>query len=490
MHMSGSIGGTSLASVLKLGVPVPGKTISAPMPADFAAARTVAEYTPRVSLTFGARGLPVASLDKTPSEIFDLFSTARSALANTYYVSPTGNDTTGTGTSGAPWRSIWKAVQAANATGQPAKVMVAAGDYGIPNNQVLGNVFPTVDMAFIATGGRVVTGAWADFSAPAADATYPNTYKFTYANCTRVIDLVNVDRDGFFPDLKHVSSPAICNRTPGSWHQDGTSIWLNRADGAAVTSANTRILRSAVAVWRMTSPVSIYMGNEDGSSGFDTQGGYSTGAGLDYRQTTLPASRKAVVVENSTFRYNGGIQSIIHTGNGVGIHDLHGLALFANCDSSNNVGDGFGIQQANVANAKGHMVTVNCRAIKLGVGSGVAAVAQSANAYTLHKALLGVDFAGDYGRAGGGTVRNIEDSLMWAAGSRFGLDHGDAINGGGTPPTAVMMNNNAKCWLDRCEVDVPTGVYGFYVGASAAVRTRNMAPNRTMNFAGGTVEGW
>ena len=83
MHMSGSIGGTSLASVLKLGVPVPGKTISAPMPADFAAAWTVAEYTPKVSLTFGARGLPVASLDKTPSEIFDLFSTARSALANT-----------------------------------------------------------------------------------------------------------------------------------------------------------------------------------------------------------------------------------------------------------------------------------------------------------------------------------------------------------------------------------------------------------------------
>ena len=120
----------------------------------------------------------------------------------------------------------------------------------------------------------------------------------------------------------------------------------------------------------------------------------------------------------------------------------------------------------------------------------VAAVAQSANAYTLHKDVLGADFAGEYARAGGGTVRNIDDSLMWAAGSRFGLDHGDAINGGGTVPSAVMMNNNAKCWLDRCEVDVPTGVYGFYVGPTAAVRTRNMAPNRTMNYAGGTVGVW
>ncbi|MBX7540900.1 hypothetical protein [Qipengyuania sphaerica] len=490
MRTSGSIGSLSPKALGEYGVPLAGYALPTAMPAEFAAAWSVGEYVPEARVTYPARGLPVASLDKSPAEIFDLFSTARSAPANTYYVSPTGSDGAGNGTQGNPWRSMFKAVIAANASGQPAKVFVAAGDYGIFYNQAAQANYPTVDMAFIATGGRVVTGTWADFAAPTLDATYTNTYSFAYANCTRVIDLANVDRDGFHPDLKHVDSPAICNRMPGSWHQDGANIWINRADGAAVTAQNTRVLRSGVASWQVKNPVSIYLGGQDPTCGFDNQGAFSTGGGLHYQPTTLPASRKAVVVENCTFRYGGGVLAPLHTGNGISVHDLHGLALFSNCDSSNNTADGFNCNQASVANAKGHMITVNCRSVKLGLSTGQTTVAQSANAYTLHSDVLGIDLAGDYERGAGGTVRNIHSSLMWAAGSRFGHDNGDRMNGGAVKPTAVMINDTAQAWLDRCEIDAGPGVLGFYTDAGSAIRTRGMGPNRVNDVANGTVEAW
>jgi hypothetical protein len=47
----------------------------------------------------------------------------------TYYVSATGDDDTGDGTVGNPWRTIQKAIDALNVTGDGDTIMVAAGEY-------------------------------------------------------------------------------------------------------------------------------------------------------------------------------------------------------------------------------------------------------------------------------------------------------------------------------------------------------------------------
>ena len=172
MHMSGSIGGVRPATLAAMGVPLPSQSSAAPVPPAFAAAWGVPEYLPQARLTVPPSGMPTAEIDKNAAQVFDLFSPARSAPANTYFVAPSGNDSTGTGAFATPWRSIGKAVAAANASGQPAQIKVAAGSYPRANNFTNGNtVHPTVDIAFIAYGGRVMVGTFDDFAAPAADAT-------------------------------------------------------------------------------------------------------------------------------------------------------------------------------------------------------------------------------------------------------------------------------------------------------------------------------
>ncbi|WP_144098321.1 hypothetical protein [Croceicoccus sediminis] len=480
MHHSGSIGGVSRSALAALGVPMDLAGTSATPPQDWQDNWQVALWEPQASLFRHGAGV-TATLDNTPAEIFDLFSTARSAPANTYHVSPNGSDA-GAGTEAAPFRSIWKAVSSANASGLPAKVVIKAGEYGKPHNpsQFL-NLRPTVDIAFVATGGRVIVGTWDDFGSPAKDATYANCHSYALGNVDRVIDRARLDADGFHPDLLRVSDAATCNRIADSWTLEAGRIYINRADGKAVTDANTRVLRAAGGTWRFDTPVSVYVGGEDSISGFDTQGG-SGGAGFHYQPDTKPAAMKAVVVERSTFGYCGGST---YEANGALISNLHGLALFADCDASNNVKDGFSVGHNGNFGARGHMITANCRAILCGRGS-----AQSCNSLTAHDDTILADFAGEFGRSNGGSVRTIGTSRCWLAGTAIADDRGDRASGGTTPPAAIMAGDSAQIWADRAVISMPPATAPVFADTQAAVRLRAMPPMRSNPQGTGTVEPW
>lgn len=480
MHHSGSIGGVSRSALAALGVPMGLASVPVSAPQGWRDHWQVAAWQPQVSLTHHGAGV-TATLDRAPAEIFDLFSTARSVPANTYHVSPNGNDANA-GTDAAPFRSIWKAVSAANASGQPAKIVVKAGDYGKPYNpsQFL-NLRPTVDIAFVATGGRVVVGTWDDFGSPAKDGTYTNCYSYSLGNVDRVIDRARLDADGFHPDLLNVSDAATCNRIGGSWTLEAGKIYIHRADGKAVTDANTRVLRAAGGTWRFDAPVSIYVGAEDSISGFDTMGG-SGGAGFHYQPGTKPAAMKAVVVERSTFAYCGGTT---YQSNGTLIANLHGVALFSDCDASNNVKDGFSAGNDGKFGAQCHMVTVNSRAILCGRGS-----AQSCNSLTAHDDAVIADFAGEFGRTNGGSVRTIGNSRCWLSGTIIADDRGDRVSGGMTPPAAIMAGDNAQIWADRAVVSMPPATATVFADTQAAVRLRAMPPMRSNPQGNGTVEEW
>ncbi|AKM09227.1 hypothetical protein [Croceicoccus naphthovorans] len=480
MHHSGSIGGVSRSALAGFGVAMD-EAVRADIPADWRAAWTVAEWEPNVALSSHADGT-VATLDKSPAEIFDLFSTARSAPANTYYVSPTGSDNDGQGTESLPWRSIWKAVEAANASGQPAKVIVRAGEYGKPTNPSMFIAMrPTVDIAFIAKGGRVVTGTWDDYANPPKDGTQTNCYGWSVATVDRVIDLSRHDADGFHPDLLRVDTAAICNRTPGSWAFVNGKIYVNRHDGKAVTNRNVRVLRSGGGTWRFDAPTSVYLGADDTISGFDTIGG-SASAGFHYQPTAKPGSMKAVVVERSTFNYCG---SDAINANGTIIGDLHGLALFVDCDASNNAKDGFSGSNYGGLDTDCHLVTVNCRSILCGRNA-----ALSCNSFTLHEDVVGADFAGEFGRTNGGTIRCVAQSLTWLAGTRIFADRGDIVLGGTTPPGAIVANESAQIWADRVRIAMPPATTHAHADNAAAVHLRAMPPLRSAPQGTGLVDNW
>jgi hypothetical protein len=158
------------------------------------------------------------------------------------------------------------------------------------------------------------------------------TWKATRADVRRVIDLADVDQDGLRPDLVFAASLAACRATPGSWWTDNVTVYVTRADAAAVTDANSRALL-------MTGNSAVMRGSTGGHmyvSGFDVMGS------IPLILQTGPTWR--FVAEDCTFRYSSGDDGIVMpTKNmwaGVTILNLQ-AAAFVRCDASANQGDGF-----------------------------------------------------------------------------------------------------------------------------------------------------
>ncbi|MEZ5682131.1 MAG: hypothetical protein R3E14_12650 [Erythrobacter sp.] len=484
MRTSGAIGGANPASLSRLGTPTGLHPEPLSLPAEWLARWQVPQWQPEGTIAFGGAH-NVATLDHSGAEIFDRFSEARASPGTVLYVSQNGSDSSGNGQEAAPFRSINKAIRTANDNGLPAKIMIEAGSYPRGSCPGFASTIPAVDIAFIAHGGRVLTGSWDETGNAPLDPLYPNTHVVTTSSVDRVLDRLRLDRDGFYPEYIRVTNAEICNRIPGSWaYQDGKAH-IHRHDGAPVTTDNTYFLRPSTAVWSFALPVSIYLGGNDASSGFDTIGG-NTGAALAYETTELPSHMKALVVEGCTFRYNGGAWSVPSGGNGIRVKNLHGLALFSDCDSSNNTRDGFSAGNA-IAGTATHMVTVNCRAIRNGDRLSGYNTSQSDNAYTLHNDTIGLDLAGQFRETGGGGVRNVGTSAGLMIGTQISDDRGDRMVGGIVDPGAVVADEQSEIWLDRVSLAMPPASTPVRVASGAKIRCYRTAAFRSQPEVLGTL---
>jgi hypothetical protein len=432
-------------------------------------------------------GRSYGSISVTPEALFDARSTARSAPGATYYVGPSGNDTTGNGlTSGTAWRTIDKAIQAANTAAVPTKIYVATGTYSRGNSFAgFGGTRPAVDIAFIATGGRVVAGNFDDYTAPTSDATHTNTYSATLSNVDDIVDLTNLDANGNYGRLTYVASAAICNITPNSWHHDGTKYYIRRRDNVAPTSTNTRIYRGGTYVLQVVTPISIYLGADDDYSGFDLEGTSTKGA-LDYGPTTTPGSRKAVVVKNCTFKYCG--NKVNTSARAVSVDSIHGIAAFFDCWADRAATDAFNFHNTTSATAVPYVLTVNCVSLDTGQP-----VNTSVNALTIHEDVKAIDIAGYYGGSNGGTVRNIGTSKHLLIGTILLSDKGErafnALNGvvGGAFANYIRTQDTAIVWCDRVQVNAMPGQTAFWADAGTAIYLRRVWPTRGGTYAAGTV---
>lgn len=450
-------------------------TVAVPIPADLGWDVEGIDF----GLVDLGSGRAYATASITPEALFDLFSTARSAPGVTYYVDvATGSDSNDGLSTGAKFKTIGKAITEANAGGVPAKVIVTAGLYARADALVGA---PTVDIAFIATGGRVLTGVFDQFSAPSLDGTHTNCYSFSLANANRVVDLANPTNLGIYPDLKKVSTAAICNTKPGTWALVGGTIYIHRADGEAVTNANTRVYRASSSV-SVTSNVSLFFGGVGPNDGFDMEGSNSVGV-LSYSVASAPATRKAVVAKNCTFRYGGawGVD-----GRGVSINGVHGIGAFFNCDASANSTDGFNAHNTS-SGAVSRFLTVNCTGIDNGRGN------NSCNGWTLHEDVIGVDLAGYYPNSHGCTVRNIDTSKAYMAGTFADRDLGDKMFGGGQGPTGFRVDSTSEMWCWRTKVNLPAGGNGYIAGNSGSkIHKLDVWPVALPDVAvaGATIDAW
>ena len=425
----------------------------------------------------------------TPESAFDAVSTARTTPGATFYVDGLNGLDTNAGTQAAPFQRIWKAVQAANAAGVPTKIIVRASvsRYIRSNNPSFGGIYPTVDVAFVATGGRVNTGTFDDFTA-SVDATNTRCYTTTVSANTvnRVVDMVYLNQFGNYTELVNVTSADLCNNTPGSWyhHTDGT-LYIHRHDGAAVTQSNTRFYRSSATSFSLRTGVNMYIGGETGNDGFDVEGGHAYG-GLEVTPTTASASEKVVAVANCSFKYAGGkIDNSV--GRGVSIDNWHGLSIFSNVRADAALTDGFNFHNS-IGVPRSMALTINCSATDNGRPG-----MQSCNSHTLHENVLAIDLCSKFEASRGGSVRNINTSKALYAGTLIKDDRGDVGLGGGgvVKPTAIRADDSAVIWCDRTRTDMPAGGYEYSTGSgTSAIHKRSTWPVHSPDSGPGTIDAY
>ena len=429
----------------------------------------------------------VATCSLTPEQVFDAYSTARSAPSVTYYVNSSiasgawaaGSDTNNGLSRAAPYATLSKAITSINTGGVAAKVYIYAGN--VVRTSGFGATSPTQDIAWIAESGRVVTGSFDAFGAPAVDATFTNTYSWARSNVNRVFDILRQDRFGKYIEMQMVGSAAICNRTPNSWYTDNVTLYVNRGDGAAVTNANTRYFLAATnSVFNGNGLTNQFFGCEDnGFSGFDFQGG---GSCMTINSVSPSATRHVLVVRNSTMRYAGG--RVDTGGRGVMLESFHGAAWFFSCDISHNISDGINLHNTNSA-ALTAMITINCSGFENGAGPNVGQ--QSCNAWTSHENAVGVDVAGYYENNRGGSCSSIHTSKSFFAGTYVKNDLGDGATGGTIRPTAFRTSNTAVYYCLRTKADMPSGAYAYQADTGSTIYQREAWLSRAASCGAGTI---
>lgn len=402
----------------------------------------------------------VAAIDIRPRTLFDVVSNARIAPGASFFVDYVAGSDTNPGTSVSPFKSVWKAVLSANSAGVPTLITVIAnpgsglggGSYPRSNNFWYNGgagVTPTVDIAFVAKGGRVNVGTHDDSNVAVRDTTYTNCFKITVANCNRVLDIANLNRFGNYNELNKIGTTtpaiAICNTTPDSWCIVAGVLYINRADQQNVSNQNTRFYRPGTSNLSIRQPVNIYLGGLTDVDGFDLEGGSLLGV-LDYQPSpsTPGTIRKVIAAENCTFKYGGGYTE--NLAKGVAIDSLTGISSFSNCRADANWTDGFNFHN-NYSALGMFALTVNCSASDNGRPGST-----SNNGWTTHENIVGIDIAGYYEGNRGGTVRSINATKSLLIGTTVKDDWGDLYANGQISPTAFQVDNTAEFWCDRTKV--------------------------------------
>lgn len=334
----------------------------------------------------------------------------------TYYVNgATGVDTNSGTTRAQAVKSIWKAIQLMNTAAVPATIKAAPGIYpranGFSNNGAA--VTPTQSCIVMGDGGQVVchTGnalTWALDSG--------TTWSTARSNCKRVIDWLKNDARGIYNELALAASLAECKATPGTWYTDGTTLYVTRSDGAAVTDANTLALLTAVSGIVCTNNGSMHL----------------------YNITQMGGTNGCIQIQNNpTGRLYGQDCTFLFSTNSAYVDNVVSfdmdLVVLNLCVSAKSQKDGFNFHTGGAVVPKA--ILVDCK----GFRNGTVVASTSNNGATIHDAGVLLDlngryfenFGGDFAHANAGTVAVGVCTQTWGSYGDIDRSGGVALPGTG-----------------------------------------------------------
>jgi hypothetical protein len=390
-----------------------------------------------------------------------------------YHVDVVGGSTGNTGIGAfdgdfsAPAQQISAAITAGNATGAPYRIYVKAGYYAGSRciNGSAQNIEPNQPCAIIAVGGPVYNNAGDAIIAWTQDGTYTNLYKHTVASIARVFDLAQTDADGAPLELTVASDLATCNSTDNTYILTGGVLYVNRADGAAATTANTLVTRALTAATFMTCTTDLYF------EGIKFCGGVGGAFYVD------PVATRNVVTVNCEYIGSG---SATYLFDGHRVRRTIGLVLDVNGKCWANAKDGFNYHTDSSGGIM-HVVLVNPTANGNGRFASV-----GNNGITAHDdARLIVVNPTVRANKTGADFHIIEQTSAVV----FGGTIANTVAGGATPNAALKASDTAKIWCDGTAVSATTGNAIYAQGGQIKMR-RSTAFGTKLADSGGSIGPW
>jgi len=382
------------------------------------------------------------------------------------YNGPTGNDTTGDGSLGNPYRTPNKAVTEMNALGLTYGTLITlVGTYSRTGGGVLTTI-PNFHLAWVSSGGAAVLGVndtltWSQNTATfPALVGYPNVWAVARSQFSRADNPSIADQFGNPPDYIEVSSVAKVNSQPGLIYSDGTNVYVFPHNGAAASDATVRAFLdvSCVLAFANAAPKHFFMTGDTDSDYFEINGS------IYFSCSATPAQKQHLAFRNVKER----MCRKTSQQNGIGIEGWHGLVSLERCSASQSMLDL--INGHNILGADMSVLTVNCAAVDAGRAGGT-----SCNSITGHEDIKWVDIAGDYSMAHGGTAAFVNTTQTNFIGSRIGPDLGDVPFGGTIPPRLIRVLDTAKAWFDECSIEPQKGgAVGFSAAGAGQIFAKNM----------------
>lgn len=343
------------------------------------------------------------------------------ATTASLYVAPTGNDTTGTGSQVAPFRTIRKGLQAAAALADAGvNLYITAGIYD-RNNHWNGTACDK-NLNVYAVGGPVVSSC--RFEALTWTLHAAGVYRATRSTVATVWDEAFADSNGMAQKLEKKALLADCVSTASTWHTDGTTLYVHTQDGRSPDSSVLVMASVANAVFAHNK--TWYM------EGVVFEGG--SGNPFGCTSSTIGASASLIFVD-CVSRYSG------LTFNGFAITGVP-LTIFYGCDAFGNDADGFNYHLgSNAIDPKA--IEINCRGYSNGAVDGV----NNDNGSTGHENSRMIRVMGEYFANVGPQVADINTVQSWNMGCNA---HDSASTASDASDTGFRVTNTAAMWLDGC----------------------------------------
>ena len=390
-----------------------------------------------------------------------------SAIVTTYYVDLVTGTSGGDGLSWATAKQApWQAFAAANATGQPAKVILRKDQtffraMGLNNS---GTVLPTVPIYLtVESGGRAAITMHDNLTFTAAGSSYTAPLN----SAASVWDILNKDANGDYARFTRLATEAEVDAATvpvgvtrgGVYWQSGSLSRFKRWDGQLVTNANTRVYR------RQGQPLVL-------GSGFSNQKivvdrvDFEGGAGNSCIMVLADATNVVAMLKDCTFKYaldeqatgiGGAHDGVTHLGTGLVMCDSCTFAQLGK-DAVNGSGE-----------LKNYTLTQNCtdRALGLIAANG------SNNAFTGHKNSVMISVNDNWSESEGPTVAFIDDTRFLVLGSKIGPDRSGR---GFSMPQAVCCLGRAVGYLIDVvtQVTTPASDYAIRGLDSSEINVRNI----------------